>query len=648
MEQNACVSIVVPVYNQEVYLDASIPALINQSYKNLQIILVNDGSTDTSAEILKRYAALDSRIKIVEKENGGLVDATLAGISVADSEYLCFLDPDDLVGKNFVQTFIENMTDACDFVAAGYYTENKGMLIPYPLIEDRLYTANELRGYANNYLWEQGYPGVSHRFFISRWNKLYRTKLVKKVAEQFSQFRHITLGEDSIFTYLMLLNSQGGKTVSQPNSYFYNIGNTNSMMKTGQIETYLSRAFSAFSALKELTVAYSTDDSQAYALYGFLLNTLVVRIQKSNALQYSKLCKMLKTDNNYQKASSLMRLPTSRIGKVKSIIKQFIPDSFIHLAKRIVAWMRTKKAHILFWWKKCQVKGPIRASRLLGYQKDREKAFQQMKLLLPKMEKHIYPFLKPYLSETTNLDECPLVKKIFVFWWDGFENAPKIVQLCLASIRKNHSDCCVIPIDKNNFKDYTDIHPEILQAFYADKISVQTFSDILRFNLLKNNGGIWIDATILFPGKFNLLEDLETKTFTTLAFATSQDFLTYEDTSCSWSGFFIASRKNSLFVRAVDSVFQQYFLKYRTYRTYFFIDITMMLCKKYGLDANALDKTIYTSRNMFALAPFIHKPFDANVWEFIGAIPQKLAWNISDITTDNSFYRQLLSEYSLE
>ncbi len=648
MAQNTRVSIVVPVYNQESYLDTSIPALINQSYKNLQIILVNDGSTDASAEILKRYAALDSRIKIVEKENGGLVDATLAGISVADSEYLCFLDPDDLVGKNFVQTFIENMSDACDFVAAGYYTENKGMLTPYPLIEDRLYTANELRSYANNYLWEQGYPGVSHRFFISRWNKLYRTKLVKKVAEQFSQFRHITLGEDSIFTYLMLLNSQGGKTVSQPNSYFYNIGNTNSMMKTGQIETYLSRAFSAFSALKELTVAYSTDDSQAYSLYGFLLDALVGRIQNSDISQYHTLCRLVRSDENYQKAHSLMNLSKSGIGKIKNIIKQIMPSVLIHFIKETVCWLRAKKAHFVFWYKKCQTKGPIRASRLLGFQKDRENAFAQMNLLLPKMEKQIYPLLKPYLSEITDLDQCPLTKNIFVFWWDGFKNAPKIVRLCLASIQKNHPDCCVIPIDKYNFKDYTDIHPQILQAFCTDKVSVQTFSDILRFNLLKNNGGIWIDATIFFTGKYNLLDDLENKPFTTLAFSTSQDFLQYENINCSWSGFFIASRKNSLFVRAVDDIFKQYFLKYGTYTTYFFIDITMMLCKKYGLDGNVLDKTLYTPRNMFTLAPFIHKPIDENVLEYIDNIPQKLAWNISVPTTNDSFYHWLLSLYSLE
>ncbi len=649
MEQTACVSIVVPVYNQEAYLDVSIPSLINQSYKDLQIILVNDGSTDASPQILRHYAAQDSRIVIVEKENGGLVDATLAGISVADGEYLCFFDPDDLVGKNFVRTLVENMTDACDFVAAGYYTENRGILTPYPLTEDRIYTSEELRSYANCFLFEPGSSGgVSRRFFISRWNKLYRTKLVKTVAEKFSQFRHISLGEDSIFTYLILNHSHSGRTVSHPNSYFYNIGNMNSMMNTGQMETYLSRAASAFAALKELTASYSTDDNQAYALYGFLVDALVQRIQKSSNSQYRTLRQMLRSDKKYQEACSFTIGSTSGIGRIKYSITQITPPSLLNFLKRTVSWLQTKKGHLLFWCKKCKVKGPIRASRLLGFQKDRENAFEQMNRLLPEMDRRIYPLLKPYLSKTTDLNQCPLEKNIFVFWWDGFANAPTVVLLCLASIQKHHPDCCIIPIDKDNFKDYTDIHPQILQAFYADKVSVQTFSDILRFNLLKNNGGIWIDATILFPGKFDLLKALDNKSFTTLAFSTSRDFLQYGEDVCSWSGFFIASRKNSLFVRAVDAVFQQYFLKYRTYSTYFFIDITMMLCKKYRLDGGVLDTPLYTPRNMFALAPMLHRSFDVNIWEYIGAIPQKLFWNISDTSADDSFYHWLLSQYSLK
>ena len=74
------ISVIVPVYNQEKYLESSIPSILNQEYSNLEVILVNDGSTDNSLAILQQYSLADNRIVLVQKDNGGLVDATLSGI----------------------------------------------------------------------------------------------------------------------------------------------------------------------------------------------------------------------------------------------------------------------------------------------------------------------------------------------------------------------------------------------------------------------------------------------------------------------------------------------------------------------------------------------------------------------------------------
>lgn len=148
---------------------------------------------------------------------------------------------------------------------------------------------------------------------------------------------------------------------------------------------------------------------------------------------------------------------------------------------------------------------------------------------------------------------------------------------CLESVRSAHPDCRVIPISKKNYLEYTDIHPQILKDYNEGKISVQTFSDILRFNLLKKNGGVWIDATIYFEKEYNLLNRLETKPIESVAFSTSADFLQYKGEVCSWSGYFFASRKNSVFTQAMDTVFREYYLKYHTYSLYFFIDAALMI-----------------------------------------------------------------------
>ena len=95
--ENKKISIVVPIYNVEKYLAECIESIQNQSYKNLEIILVDDESPDNSGKIAEKYASNDERIKVIHKKNGGLSDARNAGIEVATGDYLMFVDSDDLL-----------------------------------------------------------------------------------------------------------------------------------------------------------------------------------------------------------------------------------------------------------------------------------------------------------------------------------------------------------------------------------------------------------------------------------------------------------------------------------------------------------------------------------------------------------------------
>ncbi len=151
-------------------------------------------------------------------------------------------------------------------------------------------------------------------------------------------------------------------------------------------------------------------------------------------------------------------------------------------------------------------KSAVKNKRWIGYEfihkRRRTNAFVDLKTKMPLLEKRIYPILKNYEKLSTDLNTTAIEKNIFIFWWDGFENTPDVVKCCLASVRKNYPDCTLIEISKNNYRDYTDINPIIEKDYLKGKISVQTFSDILRFNLLKNNGGLWIDSTIFFKSRF--------------------------------------------------------------------------------------------------------------------------------------------------
>ena len=124
------ISVVVPVYNTQEYLIDCLNSIINQSYTNLQIILVNDGSTDQSGEICENFKRKDSRIEYIVQKNGGSSAAKNAGISHAEGQYICFVDSDDYVHEQYVQTLYDclmsNEADLsmCGYIRDGFFDKN--------------------------------------------------------------------------------------------------------------------------------------------------------------------------------------------------------------------------------------------------------------------------------------------------------------------------------------------------------------------------------------------------------------------------------------------------------------------------------------------------------------------------------------------
>ena len=100
---NPLISVIVPVYNVEKYLKKCIQSIINQTYKNLEIILVDDGSSDNSGKICDEFAQKDNRIKVIHKTNGGLSDARNAGLDVMSGEWVSFVDSDDFVSPYYIE-----------------------------------------------------------------------------------------------------------------------------------------------------------------------------------------------------------------------------------------------------------------------------------------------------------------------------------------------------------------------------------------------------------------------------------------------------------------------------------------------------------------------------------------------------------------
>ena len=108
MNNNPKISVIVPVYKVEKYLDRCVESIVNQTYKNLEIILVDDGSPDNCPVMCDEWAEKDERIRVIHKENGGLADARNAGMNIATGDYIGFVDSDDWIEPNMYEVLLKN------------------------------------------------------------------------------------------------------------------------------------------------------------------------------------------------------------------------------------------------------------------------------------------------------------------------------------------------------------------------------------------------------------------------------------------------------------------------------------------------------------------------------------------------------------
>ena len=113
-------SIIVPVYNVEEYLEECLESIQKQTYTDIEVILVNDGSTDGSKEICESYCQMDSRFKLINQENKGQSAARNNGVSVSTGEYITFVDSDDVISSKYVEILNRYMTEEIDLVECEY------------------------------------------------------------------------------------------------------------------------------------------------------------------------------------------------------------------------------------------------------------------------------------------------------------------------------------------------------------------------------------------------------------------------------------------------------------------------------------------------------------------------------------------------
>ncbi len=158
-------SIIVPVYNTEKYLPRCIKSILNQSYNNFELILIDDGSNDSSGEICDRYKALDNRISVIHQASSGVSNARNVGLELASGSVICFCDADDVYDDDALrivaQTFQKN--PSCKIVISGFNRVRNGFIRQKKLCKNQIWSFKKL---TNHVLYDEGISGsVCNKFF---------------------------------------------------------------------------------------------------------------------------------------------------------------------------------------------------------------------------------------------------------------------------------------------------------------------------------------------------------------------------------------------------------------------------------------------------------------------------------------------------
>lgn len=211
------VSVIVPIYKVEPYLAQCVDSIINQTYKNLEIILVDDGSPDNCPKMCDEYAKKDSRIVVIHKENGGLSDARNVGLDIAKGDWITFVDSDDWIADNFVETLQKAASDyQADIAIASYHEEPNGASQDSAQ-SFKLFTSHEL-------LWHLCASDV--KGLMSAWGKLFQKSCFSAIRFPFGK-----LYEDAHINYKLYFNAS--KIYYSPKElYHYRIRPDSIMGKT--------------------------------------------------------------------------------------------------------------------------------------------------------------------------------------------------------------------------------------------------------------------------------------------------------------------------------------------------------------------------------------------------------------------------------
>ena len=321
---NNKVSVIIPVYNVEKYLNECIDSVIKQTYKNLDIILVDDGSTDNSGSICDKYSEKDSRIRVIHRKNGGLSAARNTGFDVSNGEYIYFLDSDDYLELSAISDLVSTIEEEnADFVfcdAYVFYTDCEPDDKVYSYSRKKRYTTLDGKSVLLELLCSDEYRTPVQLY-------MYKKCFLDKNTLRFYEG---IIHEDELFTF-QVYNANGKVAHCKKELYARRIRPASIMTASG-----MSRRYESMLAIyNELSKMYKEKTASGQAAKMYLIREAKTVIGKYNLLtdeqkvQYADSYKAFKKDVMRHKGFGDMKLKIKCSGKLGNIYYRAINKFFV-------------------------------------------------------------------------------------------------------------------------------------------------------------------------------------------------------------------------------------------------------------------------------------------------------------------------------
>lgn len=332
------ISIIVPVYNVEKYLHRCIESIRNQSYKNLEIILVDDGSSDQCPQMCDDFAVQDQRIKVIHRKNGGQGLARNSALDIATGAYIAFIDSDDWISPNHIKNLYNELKRCSADVAIGSYTAvgtDQSQKICRTSLEERIYEGEEITKRLILPLF-----GADEEFRsdvqvnASSSMSLYSMKLIAEYGIRFLDVREV-VGEDLFFNLDFCFRAKKIVVVDEIGYYYFENQSSTS-------RKYDSNRFSR-------TLEFKKALEMRAAFWG-LTKEAEMRIERSFLMKIRVIIRLIVTDNDLPRAEKIQSIRNIlRDETVHRSLTSYPIESYIPAIRVLVILMREKKVVLVYF-----------------------------------------------------------------------------------------------------------------------------------------------------------------------------------------------------------------------------------------------------------------------------------------------------------